>query len=831
MPESSILFGPWAPDHPSFGGVQLRSGGEVVLDDAFGVYATLGGYRPYIRPGTLVASFNEGADVDFPITYTPQTMPAANDAIVWLDAADETTFTTYLWNGHLGIDDWTNKITGQVDEVASPVFEYEFSIFGAGGAEPINGRARFDRKQRDGSRHRNAYKLNIPNTGTQVWALIYAEKHWSEWDEMILIDFANEGEDSFTKTYTARVRQFGNDPKFQAERFGETPAVGSEVGILNDIRDEGGWRPLNRYDTEPFMLFVQFDGTNKIIRTNGVLNDTQASTGAFNYTHIFVGGRARDVTDDASGADARLRNWAGYLDQVVIGTTALTTEEIEKLEGWMAHKVGNTDVLPSSHPFKADAPLTNESITENVANEPTSTGMFWDDTGLPHFFVGDYTKIFKLNQSREGFDDVARTVGGTYSATRDFPWQFAQFGDRILATTKFTEPQYFDLGSSTNFENLPGSPPKARTVSQVRDFVFLGSTEESGTRYQYRVRWSGFNDSEDWTTDPGGTQADFQDLDSQYGEVMAIVGGEFATILQERAISRFTYVGPPAIFQRDTVEINRGTIAPLSVIQIGRLIYYYSHDGFWAFDGVESRRISGDLIHRWLKKRRSDFSSVQMRVGHDPDRRIIIWAWPHDPEGLDRQTSGYQVFYNYENGRWSYYHDPNLRWWPIAGPLEEEFIDNFNDPIDLDSGPIDEGLANFTRQLALQYDGDFWSLRALDGGDVVARLETAKVVTTPGRRTLLTGARVIGNLTSDTSMSVAAQSSASYPSNTLTSEGDPDPYYNNTVEDGFVPLDSEGRYHGLRVEWDGGKGSTSGDIEELDVVQGLMVEYRERGKH
>ena len=86
-------------------------------------------------------------------------------------------------------------------------------------------------------------------------------------------------------------------------------------------------------------------------------------------------------------------------------------------------------------------------------------------------------------------------------------------------------------------------------MAQVRDFVMLGSLTEGSTEYQYRVRWSGFNDSTDWTTDPGGTQADFQDLEAQYGEVMAIVGGEYATIFQQRAITRLTYVGPPAIFQ------------------------------------------------------------------------------------------------------------------------------------------------------------------------------------------------------------------------------------------------------------------------------------------
>jgi len=132
--------------------------------------------------------------------------------------------------------------------------------------------------------------------------------------------------------------------------------------------------------------------------------------------------------------------------------------------------------------------------------------------------------------------------------------------------------------------------------------------------------------------------------------------------------------------------------------------------------------------------------------------------------------------------------------------------------------------------LALNYDGELWRLSELDGGTVTGRLETGKIAITPGWRSLLGGARVVGNIDSDTILRVAAQSEDAYATNTLTTISLADEFTHNTVEDGYVPLDSEGRYHGIRVEWDDGKGTTTGDLEELVHVQGIELEFEKLGR-
>ena len=801
MVEAFIEFGPWAPDHPAYGGNRLNGGGQVFLEDAKGVYHTLGGYRPIIAPGTLVGQFTSA---QFPEQLTPNTMPTGNP-ILWLDDQDTSTFTLEPASP-LGIrvSAWNNRLTGTIAGNGAAMTGTPDAWTGGPDYE-FNDRMTFSNTV--SSQAGIDIDLSAAHTGTALWGIVYAgffgNSQISNGD--VLIEFYNDGEDGadHADSLVIRRKTSGTDQIIEVFRNGETAA--ESTAILSN--------------TEYFMLFFQIDGTDKILRLNGTQTDTELSAGAFNFSKMRIG--------SASDKDTAT-SWLGWIREVVVGTTALTTDEIEEVEGWLANKRAELDKLPSGHPYKASVPYTNAIVT---ANEPTSAALFWSRTGSAYMFIGDYDKIYSLNQATSTFDDVSNT-STDYLASRDLPWQFAQFGNRVIAASKNTVPQYYDLGVSTAFADLPGNPPAARAVAQVRDFVFLGSLNDNGIRENYRVRWCGFNDSEDWTTDPGGTQADFQDLDSTYGEVMAIVGGEFATVIQQRAITRFTYVGPPLVFQRDTVEVNIGTIAPLSVIQVGRLIYYYSHDGFYAFDGVTSQKISDDRIHRWVEARISDRSALEMRVEHDHERRVITWAWPYDPDGADRDTAGLLLMYNYKTGNWTYHCQTDLRWWPVQGPLFETYIDIDTDDsfIDLSDRLIDSETGGYSRMLALNYDGELWRLSELDGGTVTGRLETGKIAITPGWRSLLGGARVVGNIDSDTILRVAAQSEDAYATNTLTTISLADEFTHNTVEDGYVPLDSEGRYHGIRVEWDDGKGTTTGDLEELVHVQGIELEFEKLGR-
>ena len=92
-------------------------------------------------------------------------------------------------------------------------------------------------------------------------------------------------------------------------------------------------------------------------------------------------------------------------------------------------------------------------------------------------------------------------------------------------------------------------------IAVVRDQVWTANIDEGSGRVPFRTRWSAINNSTSWTV--GTDQADFQDIPDA-GAITGLVGGEYATILLEKAIARASYVGSPLIYQIDRVETSRG---------------------------------------------------------------------------------------------------------------------------------------------------------------------------------------------------------------------------------------------------------------------------------
>src|SRR5678810_302983 len=185
----------------------------------------------------------------------------------------------------------------------------------------------------------------------------------------------------------------------------------------------------------------------------------------------------------------------------------------------------------------------------------------YDSTKTPHIFMGDSTKLYEL-QSRVATDV---SDSGGYTLGSEDGWQFAQFGDNVIAVAGSEQPQSRFMGTSSpvDFADITEAPANATTVARVNDFVMMGK--------DFTVHWSAFNDFDEWTPDPG-TQAGNQELDQEQGEILTLIGLDYAAIFQERAIRRAIYVGPPVIFDfgQDYIEKARGCISRNAAAPYGR---------------------------------------------------------------------------------------------------------------------------------------------------------------------------------------------------------------------------------------------------------------------
>lgn len=390
------------------------------------------------------------------------------------------------------------------------------------------------------------------------------------------------------------------------------------------------------------------------------------------------------------------------------------------------------NVLPSGTSYRSMSGLSEQTTALDARCQGLFSAKAAD--GASFNFAGDATKLYSLTNAT--WSNVTN-LGGPYTVAELNSWQFLQYKQDVIAMHIDDYPQIFTLNSSSNFSNLT-TAVKAAHCAVVNGFLVVGNTYDSTDgAVPYRVRWPSRTDITDWTVSPV-TMADYQDLDSAHGDVMAITNGSHGLIFQERAITRMTFVGSPLVFQFDEMEYGRGTIAYNSVVQFGNLVAYLAEDGFYVFDGVSSQDIGANKVDKYFF---SDLeSSYASRVYGvvDPINHFIIWFYPGT--GNNNGIPNKYIAYNYaqnSNNRWAH------------GEIELEIVGT-----SLSTGYTLETMDTYSTNLdsiGISLDSRFWTggsimlsafstnhkMAYFTNSTLSATIDTNEFEITPGRKTHL----------------------------------------------------------------------------------------------
>lgn len=375
----------------------------------------------------------------------------------------------------------------------------------------------------------------------------------------------------------------------------------------------------------------------------------------------------------------------------------------------------------------------------NAATDAICLGMkgVYDSNGDGRIFAGDGEKLYSL-VSRAA-TDVSKS-GGYGLATEDW-WQFEQFGDYVVAVARTEPPQVYQMGVSTDFADLAGSPPTdASCVARINDFLMMGKN--------FTVYWSAFNNITSWSPS-ATTQAGTQALDQGQGKIQCIVGGEYAAIFQERAIRRAVYVGPPVIwdFGQDAVETKRGAIGPNAAARYGGGIFYAADDGFYVFDGNSSTGIGSGKVDNYFQSRLNYGYRHRVQVGIDTINKFVVFGFP---AGSATNISELLI-YSLTDGRWT--HDEVSLEVLTDMPVEALTVDNFElyepsddlDDSDLDSITIDSNVFDEKRRLLAGVSATSHRVGTFTGANRQAIVETGEFEPAAGRRALVTELWPVGD--------------------------------------------------------------------------------------
>jgi len=395
-----------------------------------------------------------------------------------------------------------------------------------------------------------------------------------------------------------------------------------------------------------------------------------------------------------------------------------------------------TNVYYALNSYKRFPSLVSYS-SNNIGDDARGGGSFRDNSGNVFNFVAKNTDIFQLASGT--FTSRKSSLTGT---DEDY-FTFTQFGNHIVASNGVDAPQYYLMGTSTNFAALStiatsGTVPTFKVSGVIRDFLVTGNQPTN----QNRIQWSGINDIGTWQS--GSKQADQQDLPGSGGEIVHITSGEYGYVFRQNQIIRMDYVGGATVFRLSVISPNRGAVYGKSVTQDNRRVFFYADDGFFEIQGDNVIDIGAEKVNRFFDLDLNKAFSDRICAAVDPFNQLAMWLYPSAQNQAN--TTGICdriLIYNYATKKWSLA-DTN------ASFIFSQFVGAYT--VEL-MNTISENLENINIAL----DTDFWNggqrfLGAINnsyeaaifsGTQNVSEIETSEVEIFPGHRASITGVRPI----------------------------------------------------------------------------------------
>lgn len=289
-----------------------------------------------------------------------------------------------------------------------------------------------------------------------------------------------------------------------------------------------------------------------------------------------------------------------------------------------------------------------------------------------YMYVGTEVDLYRSAVNETVMTD-ATGAGALSTPSSESGWQFASFGNNILATNGVDEIKIATT-PTTNFAKnnqttVPVSyDPKCKFITTIRNHILIGNisfaaapniaapaSALSGTSYPTMVMWS-VTDNARRFGDPKGTPgdsttamlgADWQDFPDEHGPVTGLCGGEYALIFKKSAIYRMD--GPPWTFTK--IVSGSGTIYPNSIAKHYDNIYYWGPGGPMVLKGGAGEPINlssgkcqralqdSNLYKFWFEANPSiGYQPYMLYSSVDYKNDLIIWSAPYAVSSDDNHS-------------------------------------------------------------------------------------------------------------------------------------------------------------------------------------------------
>lgn len=347
--------------------------------------------------------------------------------------------------------------------------------------------------------------------------------------------------------------------------------------------------------------------------------------------------------------------------------------------------------------------------------------------------TGNTTLAFEaVGTTTLDIDNVTMQALANYGATVDERWRFTQFGDLVIAVNVNDNPQVFDIGTSTVFADLGGSPPRARHVRVWGDFVALIGL--SG--FENRVHWSGLDDPTMWI--PGTNNCDFQDFPDG-GDCHDSNDATNPIVFQNSAIRFGTFVpGSVEVFTFQKVHDKRGAVAPYAVASRGAFVFFIDNGAFFQiFTDGSIKEIGLEKVNRTVFANISGANIFAILGEVDPFFNRVYFAVRY---GSTTNAYDRLVIYDWAIGEWTQITNSTNILFPLASGTigyTLEGLDAVSSSLDALPFSLDSRVWQGGAPVMAAIDANF-KLGFFSGDKAEATLTTQELGDTSGMMTRIT---------------------------------------------------------------------------------------------
>lgn len=320
-----------------------------------------------------------------------------------------------------------------------------------------------------------------------------------------------------------------------------------------------------------------------------------------------------------------------------------------KLLGWVPDADDTTlgvlvdvqDMIPSVRGYQgAPSPVSIGLPALAAECRGSASVRLLDDSSV--LFAGTQTKLYMGGAT--SWTDVTDTTAD-YTGSASSRWVFAQFGNVTLACNLTDPSQYYNHGTSTDFDALSGMP-KALVVESVGNFVLIGNYND-GTAYADGWGCCAIGDYTDWTPDLD-TQSTYGRLTDTTGPITGLKRlQDYAIFYKRRSMYVARYVGTPTVWEFSLVSDTVGCASQNAIIKVGERHYFASEDNFYVYDTASLQPI-GDEIKEWFFENCNHAKRSLMQGFNDERIGVVYWYYA----SKFSSTNDSWVAYNYRTGKW-----------------------------------------------------------------------------------------------------------------------------------------------------------------------------------